>query len=78
MRKIMIIDENEEYTLSGKTGWAIRNGNNIGWFIGFVEKDDKVYYMATNVMPLDQENTNDFARIRLRIGLDALEQLSIL
>lgn len=78
MQKIMVIDENEEYTLSGKTGWAIRNGNNIGWFVGFVEKGDNVYYMAANVTPLNQAETNDFARIRLRIGLDAMQDLEII
>ena len=75
MRKLMVLDENDDYTLSGKTGWAIRNGNNIGWFIGFVEKDGNTYYMATNVTPLNQNETGDFARVRLRIGLEALETL---
>lgn len=78
MQKIMVLDENETYKLSGKTGWAIRNGNNIGWFVGFVEKDDNVYYVATNITPTDSTNMKDFARIRLRIALDAFEQLSIL
>ena len=78
MQKIMVIDKNEEYTLSGKTGWAIRNGNNIGWFIGFVEKGHDVYYVATNVTPLNQKETNNFARLRLQIGLEAMQHLSIL
>lgn len=78
MRKIMVLDDNEDYKLSGKTGWAVRNGNNIGWFIGFIEKDGKVYYIATNITPLDQNSTKDFARIRVGVGLEAFEQLSIL
>ncbi|MFK7950993.1 MAG: class D beta-lactamase [Saprospiraceae bacterium] len=76
--EVMVIDDNEDYKLSGKTGWAIRNGNNIGWFIGYVEKDDNIYYMATNITPLNQNNTNDFVRARLRIGLDAIQQLGII
>ena len=77
MQKIMLLDENEDYKLSGKTGWAIRNGNNIGWFVGFLEKDDNVYYIATNVTPLNQDKTDDFARLRLSIALKALEHLDI-
>lgn len=75
--EIMVIDDNESYKLSGKTGWAIRDGNNVGWFVGFVEKEDNIYYLATNVTPLNQSQTNDFARIRLQIGLDAMRQLAI-
>lgn len=78
MQKIMLLDENEDYKLSGKTGWAIRNGNNIGWFVGFLEKDDNVYYIATNVTPLNQDKTDDFARLRLSIALKALEDLGVL
>lgn len=78
MRQIMVVDENEDYKLSGKTGWAIRNGNNIGWFVGFLEKQNRIYYIATNVTPLDQADTNDFAKIRLRIALDAMHALNIL
>ena len=76
MRKLMVLDENENYTLSGKTGWAILNDNNIGWFIGFVEKGDNVYYMATNVTSLNQNETGNFAQVRLQIGLEALESLN--
>jgi beta-lactamase class D len=78
MRKIMLLDENEAYKLSGKTGWAIRNGNNIGWFVGFVEKGENLYYIATNVTPLNQDKTADFAQIRLTIALKALEKLGVL
>lgn len=76
MRKLMVLDENENYTLSGKTGWAILNDNNIGWFIGFVEKGDNVYYMATNVTSLNQNETGNFAQVRLQIGLEALKSLN--
>lgn len=78
MRRIMVVDKNEDYILSGKTGWAIRNDNNIGWFVGFLQKDNKLYYVATNITPLDQNNTADFHKIRLRVALEAFEELSIL
>jgi len=78
MRKVMMLDENEAYTLSGKTGWAIRKGNNIGWFVGFVEKEGNVFYVATNITPLNQNKTDDFARIRSSIALKALADLGIL
>lgn len=78
MKKIMLIDENEAYKLSGKTGWAMRDGFNLGWFVGFVEKDDQIYYVATNVEPKEGFDMNDFARIRLKISLDAMKSLNII
>ncbi|MBC3787632.1 penicillin-binding transpeptidase domain-containing protein [Spirosoma utsteinense] len=45
------------YKLYGKTGWASSGGEtdadkatrDIGWFVGYVEKDGNVYFFATNV-----------------------------
>ncbi|MGM9507847.1 class D beta-lactamase [Larkinella sp. GY13] len=50
LKKIMLIDEKPGMKLYGKTGWAGGSANpNIGWFVGYVEKGDKVYYFATNI-----------------------------
>ncbi len=37
-KKLIVIEETPDYKISGKTGWSIREGNNNGWFVGFVEK----------------------------------------
>ncbi len=76
--KIMVLDDNEAYKLSGKTGWAILDGHNLGWFVGFVEVADNIYYFATNVTPIDQNATDNFAKVRIQITLRALEALAIL
>jgi beta-lactamase class D len=78
MQQIMVIDDNQIYKLSGKTGWGIRQGNNIGWFVGFVEKNENVYYVATNITPLNQNETDAFAQVRLSISLKALAELGVL
>lgn len=75
MKTVMLIDEKENYRLSGKTGWAIREDSNIGWFIGFIETEDNIYYLATNITPKNEVGLENFARIRLQIALDAYEQL---
>ena len=45
----MIYDQTEEYTIRAKTGWAMRVEDQIGWFVGYVEKGDDVYFFATNL-----------------------------
>ncbi|GAB3925350.1 OXA-48 family carbapenem-hydrolyzing class D beta-lactamase OXA-54 [Larkinella terrae] len=49
LKKIMFIEERQGAKLYGKTGWAASGNPDIGWFVGYVEKGDKVYYFATNV-----------------------------
>ncbi|QIE58757.1 class D beta-lactamase [Rasiella rasia] len=78
MRRMMVIEENKKYKLSGKTGWSIRNGNNNGWFVGYVIAQQKVYFFATNVEPKEQFEMNQFPMIRKAITYKALEALKII
>jgi beta-lactamase class D len=78
MKRILIIEENDTFHLSGKTGWSVRNGNNNGWFVGYVEKGKKVFYIATNIDPEADFNMDMFAVIRQDISMKAFKVLGIL
>lgn len=78
MKKLMVIEENNRYKISGKTGWAIRNGNNNGWFVGYIEVKNKVYYFATNIAPKESFNMDLFPKIRKEITHKALEYMKVL
>jgi beta-lactamase class D len=71
MKSLMVIDSNSEYVLSGKTGWSIRNSNNNGWFVGYLEKGDDVYFFATNVNPQEEFNMKLFPKIRAGVTMEA-------
>ncbi len=73
---IMINPSPKEYTLRAKTGWTIRLDTNIGWWVGYVEKGDSLYYFATNIQTNDpQEN---FPAGRKNITYRILQELGIL
>jgi len=78
MKQLMLIEENDTFRISGKTGWSIRNGNNNGWFVGYIEKDDKVFFFATNIQPEEEFNMEMFPMIRKEITYQALSQLNII
>lgn len=78
MKRMIIIEEKEAYNLSGKTGWSIRNGNNNGWFVGYVESQNRTYFFATNVEPKKQFAMNMFPMIRKSVTYKALEQIAII
>lgn len=47
---ITTLEKNENWILHGKTGWATENIETpVGWFIGWVEKADKIYPFAINI-----------------------------
>ncbi len=78
IKRMMILDSNENYVLRGKTGWSIRNGNNNGWFVGYVIKADKSYFFATNVTPTAEYPMANFIQDRKEVSILALKQLNIL
>lgn len=50
IKEAMLIDDQQDKQLYGKTGTGTINGNNVnGWFIGFVKKEGHSYYFAINI-----------------------------
>lgn len=78
MLRIFKIEETDTYRLSGKTGWSYNESDNNGWFVGFVEKDQKNYYFALNAIPNDPAKMEKFAEGRKQGIYDALKLLNIL
>jgi beta-lactamase class D len=78
MKRMMVIDSTDGYKLSGKTGWAIRNNNNLGWFVGYIENQNGIYFFATFLEPKEAFNMDMFAKIRSDITLEAFKKTGIL
>jgi beta-lactamase class D len=78
IRDIMVMEQTDDYTLSGKTGWSIDGEDNNGWFVGFVARGGKVYYFATNVSPGPGFEMSEFGAARVRVTRLALVGLGIL
>lgn len=78
IKRMIVIEENEEYILRGKTGWSRQNDIDNGWFVGYVEVQDKAYFFATNIEPKTKDDINDFFKIRMDITMDALRELGII
>jgi beta-lactamase class D len=64
MKKVMLIDDSQGQTLSGKTGLGRMDDTDIGWIVGYQVIDDTVFIFATNIQPKDT-NTTDFNAKRL-------------
>lgn len=77
-KKIMVIDDEESYTLSGKTGWAVANNLDNGWFVGYVEVGDNVYFFATNVNPKPELALDKFGEARIDATKAALKAAGLI
>jgi len=75
LKKIMIYDQTDDYTLRAKTGWGMRFENQVGWFVGYVEKGEDVYFFATN---LESKNPDEGFRSRIEISYRILKELRVL
>lgn len=50
IHEIIKLEEKKNCTLYGKTGWTGRNSSNsIGWFVGWVNNNGKLYSFAINM-----------------------------
>ncbi len=76
IKNILIIEEKKNYSLSGKTGFA----NNIGWFVGYLEKEENTFYFATRISQQEANNmsTKKFLSIRKSVTIEALQNLGII
>lgn len=73
MSEIMLIKSTPHYKLSGKTGWSTGDQGDNGWFVGFLETGDNLFYFATNVEPLEGFNMDQFPEVRKEVTYDAFE-----
>jgi beta-lactamase class D len=57
VRKIFIVERNDKYIFSGKTGWTMMDEKNIGWYVGYLEKQDNKYLFVLNVESSENDTT---------------------
>lgn len=73
VRDIMRLETKGNATLFGKTGWTTAPDPDIGWFVGWVEKDEFIYPFAMNI---DISSRAD-ADKRVEIALQFLSRLDV-
>jgi beta-lactamase class D len=76
VKKIMIAKDTLDYVVRAKTGWGIQDNKNIGWYVGYLETKDNVYYFANCIQTGDNSN-KDFVRARIDITYMILDELKL-
>lgn len=78
MRSIMLIEETDQYKLSGKSGLSNTIGAYNGWFVGYIEFKNNTYLFATNLEPIKEFDFDSFIKKRVDLTLLAFRELNVL
>lgn len=78
VKRIMITEKNQIYTIRSKTGWTMADQINTGWWVGYVEKQKEVYFFATRLLQDRKSNRSDFSGCRKKITRSVMKDLKIL
>lgn len=57
-KRIMLLKDEGDFKLYGKTGWMDTGGIDLGWLVGFVESSGNIYFYALNVQCPEGTNKN--------------------
>ena len=74
VHEITKLDQGAAWVLHGKTGWAVSSPPHIGWWVGWVVKDEEIFSFALNI---DMPNISDAAK-RIELGKGALRILGVI
>jgi beta-lactamase class D len=75
LKRVMVSEVKEGYTIRSKTGWTRYQNKDTGWWVGYVETKGNVYFFATRLIKNRQVPNPDFGACRQRITRDVLRQL---
>lgn len=76
VRRIMRMEDEGGHVLSGKTGWARKDGVHYGWLVGWVEKEGNTYFFATQIESAERDFP--MRRAQQEITRGALRELGVL
>lgn len=78
VKRVMIAEQTEEYTIRAKTGWTRENNTNTGWWTGYIETKKGTYIFATRLLQDRKMNRSDFGSCRKEITKKVFKDLGII
>ncbi|MGE5436754.1 MAG: penicillin-binding transpeptidase domain-containing protein [Syntrophothermus sp.] len=75
VKNIMINPEYKDFTIRAKTGWTRAFGYDTGWWVGYSEKNGKIFFFATRLIKKRTVDNPNFAKCRKTITLEILKQV---
>lgn len=74
VKQMLITERNFQYVVYSKTGWGTKVKPGIGWWVGYIERDGKIYCFALNADIDDSK----MLPLRISVGRKILTHLGLL
>lgn len=78
VKSIMVYESVDQYTLYAKTGWGFENGNDIGWWVGYLKTKENVYFFVTRLVMSSSVKNDDFGPCRKSITYEVFKKLGLI
>jgi beta-lactamase class D len=78
VKRVMKTEQKENYTIFAKTGWTREGGINTGWWTGFVESKQGVWFFSTLLLQDRKYNSPTFGPCRKEITKSVFRELKII
>lgn len=78
VKKVMITEQNDDYTIHSKTGWTRENDINTGWWVGYIENKNGAYFFATRLLQDRKLNASNFGNCRKEITKSVFKNLNVI
>ncbi|QDW22863.1 penicillin-binding transpeptidase domain-containing protein [Flavobacterium sp. KBS0721] len=78
VKKVMINEQNDDYTIHSKTGWTRENDINTGWWVGYIENKNGAYFFATRLLQDRKLNASNFGNCRKEITKSVFKNLNVI
>lgn len=77
VKNIMIAKDTLNYVVRAKTGFNDEDNKLLGWYIGYIEKDNNTYYFSNCILSNNSEHPN-FIQARINITYAILNDLNVI
>jgi beta-lactamase class D len=78
VKKVMLSEKAEDYSLFAKTGWTRDKNINTGWWTGYIESKKGTFIFATRLLQDRKNNRADFGNCRKIITKKVFSDLGII
>ncbi|MDF7818723.1 penicillin-binding transpeptidase domain-containing protein [Runella sp. MFBS21] len=75
LKRVMVVEQKGNYTIRAKTGWTRYGDKDTGWWVGYVERKNNVYFFATRLIKDLKTPNPRFGQCRKDITKAILTQL---
>ena len=78
VKNVMIEKKTDSYTLRAKIGSGLVKTLDIGWYVGYIETKDNVYFFATRLQQDEPDKNDDFLNLRKTITFNIFQDMGVM